>query len=131
MEVLEGINVTVPSGLFIPDIAVGDAESSHGERDTQDAHGDLVALDAEAVLLVVEIVSPGSRHLDRRLTPMLYAEAGIAGFWRLDFAPAPALMIADLKDGRYVERTTALAGGVTRIDAPFPLAVDPGTLADR
>lgn len=115
VEVLEAINVTVPSGLFIPDIAVVDAAAS------QD---DPVAVDAEAVLLVVEIVSPRTRHMDQRMKPMLYAEAGIDGYWRLDFTPAPSLVIADLKDGRYNERATAVAGEITQITAPFPVTLD-------
>ncbi|HEY9473642.1 MAG TPA: Uma2 family endonuclease [Mycobacteriales bacterium] len=122
VEVLEAINVTVPSGLFIPDIAVVDRAATQG---------DPVALDAEAVLLVVEIVSPGTRHMDLRMKPVLYAEAGIEGYWRLEFTPAPYLVVADLKDGAYVERVTARAGFVTELTAPFPVALDPATLADR
>ena len=36
------------------------------------------------VALTVEIVSPGSRTLDRFAKPALYAEAGIPFFWRVE-----------------------------------------------
>ncbi|HEY9389399.1 MAG TPA: Uma2 family endonuclease [Mycobacteriales bacterium] len=122
VEVLEAVNVTVPSGLFIPDIAVVDRAATQG---------DPVVLDAEAVSLVVEIVSPGTRHMDLRMKPMLYAEAGIEGYWRLELAPTPYLVVADLKDGGYVERVTARAGVTTELTAPFPVLVDPGALTER
>jgi Uma2 family endonuclease len=38
----------------------------------------------EAVLLVVEVVSKGSRREDRGAKPLAYAEGGIQYFWRLE-----------------------------------------------
>ncbi|WP_254396217.1 hypothetical protein [Streptomyces sp. AC512_CC834] len=49
--------------------------------------------------------------MDRKVKPTLYAEAAIPHFWRLEFDPAPILVVYDLQRGRYAERTTALAGG--------------------
>ncbi|MEW1551070.1 Uma2 family endonuclease [Streptomyces tsukubensis] len=121
VEVLEAINVTLPSGLVVPDIVVADAGA------TVD---DAVSIDAEAVRLIVELVSPGNRTMDRRLKPLLYAEAGIPHYWRLEFDPAPRLIVGELDHGRYVERTTA-PGVVTRIDHPFPLKIDPAGIARR
>jgi hypothetical protein len=43
-------------------------------------------------------------------------------------AAAPMLVICELDSGRYVERTTALAGTVTRVDTPFPFEIDPAGL---
>ena len=122
VEVLESVNVTLPSGLAVPDLVVVDAGAT--------AH-DAVSLDAEAVQLVVELVSPGNATMDRRLKPLLYAEAAIPLFWRLEFDPAPRLVFAELDGGRYVERATALAGAVTRVDAPFPFEIDPADLTRR
>jgi hypothetical protein len=34
---------------------------------------------------------------------MLYAEAAIPNFWRLEFDPAPLLIVSALENGRYVE----------------------------
>ncbi|MEV6311695.1 hypothetical protein AB0M10_24220 [Streptomyces sp. NPDC051840] len=65
-------------------------------------------------------------HRPRRA---LYAEAAIPHFWRLEFDPAPMLAIFELRDGRCVERTTALSGTTTQLDDPFPIAIDPAGLA--
>lgn len=39
---------------------------------------------ADAVVLVVEVVSPESEVRDRKRKPQLYAEAGIPHFWRVE-----------------------------------------------
>ncbi|MCZ9340362.1 Uma2 family endonuclease, partial [Streptomyces sp. TRM76130] len=109
VEILEGVNVVLPSGLVVPDLVVADAGA------TAD---DPVAVDVDAVQLVVELVSPGNSTMDRKVKPMLYAEAAIPHFWRLEFDPAPMLVVHELRGGRYVERTTALAGATTHLDAP-------------
>ncbi|MER6916082.1 Uma2 family endonuclease [Streptomyces sp. NPDC000594] len=116
VEVLEAINVTLPSGLVVPDIVVADAGATAE---------DTVSIDAEAVQLIVELVSPGNRTMDRKLKPLLYAEAGIPHFWRLEFDPAPRLIISELDHGRYTEKTIALPGTVTHVDEPFPMKLDP------
>ncbi|MFJ8935946.1 Uma2 family endonuclease [Streptomyces sp. NPDC102365] len=120
VEILEGVNVVLPSGLVVPDLVVVDAGA------TED---DPVTVDVDAVQLVVELVSPGNSTMDRKVKPMLYAEAAIPNFWRLEFDPAPMLVIYELQGGRYVERSTALAGATTHLDAPFPIAIDPAGLS--
>ncbi|MFD1275924.1 hypothetical protein ACFQ51_42650 [Streptomyces kaempferi] len=47
--------------------------------------------------------------MDRKFKPLLYAEAAIPHFWRLEFDPAPRLIVSELQGGRYVETITALA----------------------
>ncbi|MET7727489.1 Uma2 family endonuclease [Streptomyces mirabilis] len=89
---------------------------------------DTVSVDADAVQLVVELVSPGNKTMDRKFKPLLYAEAVIPHFWRLEYDPAPRLIVSELYAGRYVETTTALAGATTRIHAPFPVDIDPAGL---
>ena len=120
VEILEGVNVVLPSGLVVPDLVVADAGA------TAD---DPVTVDIDAVQLVVELVSPGNSTMDRKVKPMLYAEAAVPHFWRLEFDPAPMLVIHELQGGRYVERTTALAGATTHLDAPDPIAIDPAGLS--
>ncbi|MFF2465968.1 hypothetical protein [Streptomyces mirabilis] len=90
---------------------------------------DTVIVDADAVQLVVELVSPGNKTMDRKFKPLLYAEAAIPHFWRLEFDPAPRLIVSELHAGRYVETTTALAGATTRIHAPFTVDIDPAGLS--
>ncbi|MDP5312507.1 Uma2 family endonuclease [Streptomyces poriferorum] len=120
VEVLEAINVVLPSGLVIPDLVVTDAGATAEDG---------VSVDADGVQLVVELVSPGNRMVDRKFKPMLYAEAAIPHFWRLEFDPAPMLVVYELQSGRYVERTTALAGVTTSLDAPFAVTIDPADLS--
>lgn len=122
VEVLQSINVTLPSGLVVPDIVVADADAT-AEAD--------VSIDAEAVLLVIELVSPGRGTMDRAFKPVLYAEAGIPVYGRLESDPAPMLVISELHDGRYIEHATAPAGALTRVYAPFPFEIDPGQLVRR
>lgn len=89
---------------------------------------DGVGIDAEAVQLVVELVSPGNKTMDRKLKPMLDAEAAIPHYWRLEFDPTPRLICSKLDAGRYMERGTAICGTVTRIDTPYPFEIDPAGL---
>ncbi|MEU0823225.1 Uma2 family endonuclease [Streptomyces mirabilis] len=119
VEVLEAVNVTLPSGLVVPYLVVTDAGATAE---------DTVSVDADAVQLVVELVSPGNKTMDCKFKPLLYAEAAIPRFWRLEFDPAPRLIVSELHAGRYVETTTALAGATTRINAPFPVDIDPAGL---
>ncbi|MFJ9752795.1 Uma2 family endonuclease [Streptomyces chartreusis] len=120
VEVLEAVNMVTPDGLWVPDIVVADA------GDTAD---DAVSVDAEAVQLVVELVSPGNAQMDRTVKPAAYARAGIPHYWRLEFAPAPRLIVMGLSGGRYVEQATALPGTVTKTDEPFPFSIDPAGIA--
>jgi Uma2 family endonuclease len=45
---------------------------------------DLECLPVESVVLVVEVVSPGSRQDDRVRKPALFAAAGVPHFWRVE-----------------------------------------------
>jgi Uma2 family endonuclease len=46
--------------------------------------GRTVWIEPDDVLLIVEIVSPGSVELDRYLKPVEYARAGVRCFWRVE-----------------------------------------------
>lgn len=45
---------------------------------------DVECLPAASVVMAVEVVSPGSRAADRVRKPVLYAEAGVEYFWRVE-----------------------------------------------
>ncbi|MGW3498190.1 Uma2 family endonuclease [Streptomyces sp. NPDC001020] len=109
VEVFEGINVIVPDGLLIPDLAVVDAATAE-EAD--------VAVSAHDVLAVVAIASPSTRLTDRKLKPSLYATAGIEHYWRIELEPAPRLLIGRLQGGAYADQPPLLAGAVARIEEP-------------
>jgi Uma2 family endonuclease len=122
VEVLEAVNMITPSGLFVPDLVVVDAGA------TED---DPVSIDAEAVVLAVELVSPGNTPMDRKLKPIAYADAHIPYFWRVEFEPSPRIVMCMLDGGRYAEQAEAIAGAITAVDEPFPFAIDPARLARR
>ncbi|MEU2511730.1 Uma2 family endonuclease [Streptomyces syringium] len=121
VEVLEAVNVVVPDGLLIPDIAVVDAEAAASAGLTVDAHD---------VLVVIEIASPSTRVTDRKMKPALYAAAGIPHYWRLELDPAPRLYLGHLERGTYTDRLVQ-AGETTRLERPFPLDFDPARLVRR
>ncbi|WP_405430761.1 Uma2 family endonuclease [Micromonospora sp. NBC_00617] len=52
-----------------------------------EVHSDRSRLRAEDVVLAVEIVSPGTRRIDRFAKPGEYAAAGIPFYWRIEQDP--------------------------------------------
>lgn len=77
---------------------------------------------------MVEIVSPGSEPQDRVIKPQLYADAGIAVYWRFELTPEPHIVVSELRRGRYVQTVTATAGHRSVISCTFPVEVDPAEL---
>jgi Uma2 family endonuclease len=121
-DVLEAVNVTLPGGkLLLPDIVVVAAEAADNAT-TRLAH--------DAVLAVVEIVSPSTQAIDRAIKPGMYAAAGIPTYWRVELDP-PKIVVCSLRQGRYVTRTTLTAGATGRITRPFALELDPAETTRR
>lgn len=86
----------------------------------------------DTVLLVVEVVSRGSRREDRGSKPLAYAEAGIPHYWRVETQESGALTLtvhtASLEDGRYQE--TGKHTGVLIAAEPITVQVDLAVLTD-
>jgi Uma2 family endonuclease len=123
VEVLEAVNVALPGGkLLVPDVVVVDADAV-SETATR--------LPCEAVQAVIEIVSPSTVSIDRAVKPALYAGAGIPVYWRVELQGAPKVVACSLSRGRYVTRTTLVAGTPGRITRPFPVELDPADLTRR
>jgi Uma2 family endonuclease len=118
VKVLDNLGVTTPGGMFIPDVVVIPAAVAY-------AGGAL--LRAADVLAAIEIMSPSSRTLDRRVKPAAYAEAGIPTYWRveLDGPDAPLVVVYALDGGAYVEVCRIRNGEVMEIDRPYPARVEP------
>jgi Uma2 family endonuclease len=77
------------------------------------------------VVLAIEIVSPGSERRDRRDKPPLYAEAGVAHFWRIEReADAAVVHTYELDETvrRYV--ATGIHRDTFRSTVPWPLTLD-------
>jgi Uma2 family endonuclease len=74
---------------------------------------------AADVVLVVEIVSPGSRGMDHVMKLHEYAKAGIAHYWIVDpDAPAPDRFLAYRLDGKTYQRIAVLDGDRVRVHEP-------------
>jgi Uma2 family endonuclease len=122
VDVLEAVNVILPGGkLLVPDIVVVAAEAADQAT---------TRLSYEAVLAVVEIVSPSTRSIDRAIKPGMYAAAAIPVYWRVELDP-PKIVVCSLSQGRYVTRTTLTAGTRGRITRPFVLELDPAQMIRR
>jgi Uma2 family endonuclease len=118
-QVIQGVNVEVPSGLLIPDICCVSAEVAR-ERPT--------LIPAAGVIAAIEVVSPSSQRMDRMIKPSVYAEAGIAAYWRVELKPEPVVSISTLQNGLFVEVETARSGAASTITIPFPIILDPQDL---
>lgn len=74
---------------------------------------------AADVVLVVEIVSPGSRGADHVMKLHEYAKAGIEHYWIVDpDAPTDNRFLAYRLDGETYRRVTALNGDRVRVNEP-------------
>ncbi|APE32748.1 hypothetical protein BOX37_00785 [Nocardia mangyaensis] len=84
----------------------------------------------EHVLLVVEVVSPGSETTDRIVKVDQYAKAGIAFYWRVEQAatglPLIYTYVLDPATGLY--RTGEMFTGAIEASAPFPVEIDLGKI---
>lgn len=91
------------------------------EFDRVDREGGL--LRASATVLVVEILSPGSRRADQRVKRAEYADAGIPFYWIIDLDP-PVSVVVCKRAGELGYRDSDEVTGLLETTAPFPLRVD-------
>ncbi|RDG36122.1 Uma2 family endonuclease [Streptomyces corynorhini] len=84
----------------------------------------------EHVLLVVEVVSPGSETTDRVVKVDQYARAGIAFYWRVEQAATglPLLYTYVLDPATSTYRDGEVFTGVVKAVAPFPVEIDLGRI---
>jgi Uma2 family endonuclease len=114
------MNILGKEELFIPDIVV--LRSSPAGQ---------AAMNAAEVLLVVEIVSEGSRKKDLIDRPKVYAALEIPWFMRVEFRKrVPAVVLHQLIDGEYTPIVAAAAGTTFTMKEPFEFSIDPGHLLD-
>jgi Uma2 family endonuclease len=123
VEVLEAVNVWLPSEkMFVPDVVVVAADAVDEAT---------VRVPSEAVLAVIEIVSPSTVSMDRAIKPVEYAQARIPIYWRVELHGSPRIVVCSLSRGRYVTRATLTAGTRGRITRPFAVELDPADLTRR
>ncbi|MDV7217146.1 Uma2 family endonuclease [Streptomyces prunicolor] len=102
-----------------PDVAVYRAETI-----------DLTPTRPEHVLLVVEVVSPGSETTDRIVKVDQYARVGIPFYWRVEQAATgvPIVYTYVLDPATKVYRDGEMFTGVIKAAAPFSVTVDLGSV---
>lgn len=98
-----------------PDVIVYRAESI-----------DVMPKRPEHVLLIAEIVSPGSESADRRIKPDEYAAAGIEYYWRVEQVGIgiPVVHTYVLDAAAQVYRPTEVFTGIVKAIAPFSVEID-------
>ncbi|MEU4217680.1 Uma2 family endonuclease [Actinoplanes sp. NPDC026623] len=115
--VMEAVNVRLqPGRIPIPDLVV-----------TTEIDLDESVIDAEAVLLVCEIVSPSNASADRVLKMHYYAAAGIPWYLLVEQDTA-ALHLYELTGDHYAERSVTKAGEVLHLTEPLAARIPPADL---
>lgn len=80
------------------------------------------------VLLVVEIVSPGSKVHDRVTKRAVYAEAGVPAYWLVDLVASEIIALRLTEGGSY---ETYGQGAALTLDWPLPVSLDLAELSRR
>jgi Uma2 family endonuclease len=87
-----------------------------------------VSFAADALVLAVEVWSPGNPRAERETKMAAYASAGVPFLWTFDQGDqlrGPTLTAYRLENGQYVEENTIQAGAPTTITAaPIPITLD-------
>jgi len=91
------------------------------EYDRVDREGGL--LRAASTVLVVEIVSPGSRRTDTLVKRHEYADAGIPNYWIVD-VDEPVSLVACHLAGEFGYQDSGASSGWFEAQDPFPVRVD-------
>jgi Uma2 family endonuclease len=107
------IGVELGRSYRIPDLVVTARSVMNGPGD----------LDPGEILLVVEVVSPGSETTDRVTKAAQYAAAGIAHYWRVETDPV-SLTAYRLASSVYAEDGTWTAGQTAQLAEPFAVELD-------
>ncbi|WP_250291993.1 Uma2 family endonuclease [Frankia sp. CiP1_Cm_nod1] len=87
---------------------------------------DIMPARPEHILLVVEVVSPGSETTDRVVKAEQYARAGISYYWRVEQPPAgvPVVRTYVIDPATRAYRDDEVFTGVVDAVAPFPVKID-------
>jgi Uma2 family endonuclease len=134
VEAITAVAVRLPGDDgSIPDLIITTVNLTEGP----------LAIPAEHVHTVVEVVSPRHQSRDRRLKKRLYARAGIPCYWRIELdpwpvhsGPVPAIVVRMLDEiGRWKETiypagvTSAIPFAIGRTGSPpLTLKLDPAEL---
>ncbi|MFG2015454.1 Uma2 family endonuclease [Actinomadura geliboluensis] len=126
--------ISTPAGIRKPDLFLvpkSVARASIVDRDP-------VVIPGREVLLVIEVVSPGSasERTDRVRKLKEYAMLGIPQYWLAEFSPVRKVQVFALEDGAAAYRRvqTVAAGNVLEVeveaDTSFTVRFDPSVLTE-
>ncbi len=117
LYVHEAVNVRLqPGRIPIPDLAV-----------TEKIDFKELVIDAEAVVLICEIVSPSNASADKVLKMHYYAAAGIPWYLLVEQESA-TLHLYQLSGSHYVERSVTRPGEVLHLTEPLTVDLMPEDL---
>jgi Uma2 family endonuclease len=120
LHVLEAVNVRLRSGRIpIPDLVI-----------TGDIDFDELVVDASAVKLVCEIISPSNASADKVLKMHYYAAAGIPWYLLVE-QDTGTLHLYQLRGSHYVEHSVTKPGDVLRLTEPVTAEISPENLLPR
>ncbi|WP_410613730.1 Uma2 family endonuclease [Amycolatopsis sp. lyj-109] len=106
-----------PGSARRPDLLVLDrAAFERGDR----------LLHAKDVVLVAEVVAPGSKRTDYRVKRDEYADAGIPHYWIVDLAEPVSLVACRTGGAGYADAPAV--SGTFSTDVPFPVRLELGAL---
>lgn len=121
LDVLQVVNLRLgPRRIANPDVVIV------GSIDDNE-----LVVDASAVRLVCEIVSPGNPATDRVLKMHYCAEAGIPSYLLVEQEPEITLRLFGLDGEKYIERAVGRPGTPLRLTEPVRLDLDPARLLPR
>ena len=80
-------------------------------------------------LLVVEILSPSTRHIDLSLKHARYEAGGCPSYWVID-PDEPSITVWELERGAYVERVHLVGDQDSTVTAPYAVSLNPARLRD-
>jgi Uma2 family endonuclease len=80
-------------------------------------------------VLAVEVLSPGTRHLDLAFKRARYEAAGCQSYWVVD-PLQPSIACWELEEGAYRDVGRAVGSQVITLTRPFPFSFSPADLQD-
>lgn len=118
-NVAVAIDLRSPPTVRVPDVVVVPLAKARLEPPR---------FDPAEVALVVEIVSPGSRRVDRVMKAAEYQEAGVQSYWIIDSRSSDAnrFVAYELREGKYVE--VARGRETVEVTHPVSMTVDVNSL---
>ncbi|UFT00126.1 Uma2 family endonuclease [Nocardia huaxiensis] len=125
---LPGVGVLIGDDEPVPDLLVATGPIPWDDR----------GIPADQVQLLVEVVSKSTTFPDRMTKPVMYAEAGIRNYWRIEPSrfkgqlpgeSLPVLFAYVLSDAGECELVQRVPAGVqAELGSPFEFTIDPASL---